>query len=202
MKIIKRTAVLVVLSLIILLGSACGDARELSDTAIILGIGIDEHEDQIELTVELSSADTNEAKVMQARGATMEACVKQIQLYNYEYLFWGGTAALVFGVSINDIDLDCYSLYLYQNLGVSGKTPLFRAWECSVSEIMNGRFSQAPYLSVGLNEAMRLKERSESEEQLTLAERLEASMGQGEQKFAALVTIGDDGHIRLVDLPQ
>ena len=198
----RRTAVLVSLTFLSLLASACGDARELSATAIVLGIGIDESEGIIDLTVELSSADTNEAIVMQSRGAAMEACVKDIQLSNYEYLFWGGTAAVVFGDSLDENNADLYALYLYHVLGVSGNTPLFRAWECSASDILKRRFSQAPYTAVGLSEAMSLEERSETRENLTLAERLESSMEEGEQKYAALVTIGDDGHVRLVDLPQ
>lgn len=198
----RRTAVLVSLTFLSLLASACGDARELSATAIVLGIGIDESEGIIDLTVELSSADTNDAIVMQSRGAAMEACVKDIRLSNYEFLFWEGTAAVVFGDSIDENKADLYVLYLYRDLGVSGKTPLFRAWECSAADILKGRFSQAPYIAVGLSEAMSLEERSESRESLTLAERLKSSMGQGVQKSAALVTIGEDGHVRLVDLPQ
>ena len=201
MKSIKKIAMLIPLSLIPLLAAACGDARELSATAIVLGMGIDKDESQIELTVELSSADTSDAIVMQARGAAIEDCVRDIQLANYEYLFWGGAAVIVLGNSLDNNDAVLCESYLYRDLGVPGKTPILKGWKCSAADILNGSFGQAPYIAVGLSEAIRLKGRSETAYPLTLVEQLEAYMSQGKQEYAAFVAIDDEGCIRMVELP-
>lgn len=202
MKASKRAAAVLAISMLGLVSAACGDARELSATAIVLGIGIDESDEKIELTVELSSADSSEAIVLQARDDTLEACVKTIEQSNYEYLFWGGTAAIVFGGSLDEKTAGICALYLYRDLGVSGKTPVIEAWRCAAADILKGSFGQAPYIAVGLSEAMRIEGLSGSVRHLTLAKRLESYLGEVRQEQTALVTIDDDGNVRMVELPQ
>ena len=202
MKAIRIAAAITNLFSLCLICAACEDAQELSSTAIILGVGIDGGEGQIELTVELSSADSEEAIVLQAKDGSIDACVKSIQLSNYEHLYWGGTAAVIFGSDLADEYAECCALYLYSDLGVSGKTPVLKAWNCSGADILKGQFGQARYTAVGIGEALRIVESGNNAAFLTLAQRLETQMEQGEQERTAMVTIDEDGSVKMVDTTQ
>ena len=200
MKGIKSTAV-VFFALVCVTLAACWDARELSATAIVLGVGIDETGDRLQLTAELCGADSSEASVLQATGGSMEDCVKGLSRLLEEDLFWGGTAAVIYGSGVDGEKADECGMYLYRKLGVSGKTPVLRAWDCQAADVLGGNYAQAPYVSMALGEALQLRSRS-SAEIMTLLKQLEAAQGQSGQGRSAVVGVNGDSSVILVDGQQ
>ena len=191
--------------LLLLLGSlfsaACWDARELSATAIVLGVAFDQDDDRLMLTVELCGADSSEPAVLQTYGGTAGECVGALRQLVEEELFWGGASVIIYGHMLDAKAADDCAVYLYRKLGVSGKTPVLRSWDCKAGDVLCGSYGQAPYVSMGLGESLRLSAGKE-DRPLTLMKQLEATFGAGVSGRAAVVAVDENGRVRLVDVRQ
>ena len=192
---------IILLLLTCLCSAACWDARELSSTAIVLGIAVDQSEEQLMLTVELCGADSSEPAVLQTYGATVPECVGALRQLVEEELFWGGAVVIIYGGRIDGKAADECGMYLYRELGVSGKTPILRAWDCLAGDILRGSYGQAPYVSMGLGESLRLSP-AKDERSLTLMKQLEGSLGSVGIGRATVVEVDENGRVKLVDARQ
>ena len=192
---------IILLLLTCLCSAACWDARELSSTAIVLGIAVDQSEEQLMLTVELCGADSSEPAVLQTFGATVPECAGALRQLVEEELFWGGAVVIIYGGRIDGKAADECGMYLYRELGVSGKTPILRAWDCSAGDILRGSYGQAPYVSMGLGESLRLSP-AKDERSLTLMKQLEGSLGSVGIGRATVVEVDENGRVKLVDARQ
>ncbi len=196
-----KAIMIIMLLLTCLCSAACWDARELSSTAIVLGIAVDQSEEQLMLTVELCGADSSEPAVLQTYGATVPECVGALRQLVEEELFWGGAVVILYGGRVDGTAADEYGMYLYRELGVSGKTPILRAWDCKAGDILRGSYGQAPYVSMGLGESLRLSP-AKDERSLTLMKQLEGSLGSVGIGRATVVEVDENGRVKLVDARQ
>lgn len=201
MKRLYKSIIIILLPLSCLFSSACRDARELSSTAIVLGIALDQIEQRMMLTVELCGADSSEPSVLQTYGSTIEGCVGALSQLVEEELFWGGTAVIIYGGMLDGKAADDCGMYLYRKLGLSGKTPVLRAWNCTAGDVLCGRYGQAPYVAMGLAGALQMGN-DKKESLLTLMKQLEASFGSNIQDRAAVVDVDESGRVILVDAGQ
>ena len=193
--------IILLLLLSCIFSAACWDARELSATAIVLGVAFDQVEGRMMLTVELRGADSGEATVLQTYGGTVGECVGALRQLIEEELFWGGAAVIIYGRTLEGKAADDCGMYLYRKLGVSGSTPVMRSWDSRAGDILCGSFGQAPYVSTGLGESLSLSAGKE-DKPLTLMKQLEASFGSGGLERAAVVEVDENGSVRLVDARQ
>lgn len=193
-----KVFVVVLLLFSCIFSAACRDARELSSTAIVLGVAFDQIEEGMQLTVELCGADSSEPAVLQTYGGTVEECVSILRQLVEEDLFWGSAAVIIYGGTIDGGSAYDCGMHLYRKLGVSGKTPVLRAWDCKAGDVLSGRYGQAPYVAMGLGESLGLSSGKE-ERPLTLMKQLEAFAGVGRPGRAAVVEVDENGRVRLVD---
>lgn len=193
----KSSIVIIMLILSVLLLSGCGDAREISATAIVLGAGFDKDGEQIQMTIEVRGADSSEAAVLQTGGDSLDDCVNRLQELIEEELFWGGISAVIYGNTMDDRLADACGRYLYRVLGVSGKSPVFAAQSCSASDVLNGSYGQAPYVSMGLGEALRQSYHCDNDI-LTLVEQLETDSYSEDLTQAATVCVDNGKTVSLV----
>ena len=177
--------------------AACWDAVELSDTAIVLGIGIDGNEEEITLTIELSGAESSDSTVMQSSAKSISECVKIIQSLNGEELFWGGTAVIVYGESLNEKWLADSALFLYRDLDVSGNTPILRTEKSSSSDVLHGSIGQSPSVSLGLSEA--IHRNSAAADNMDLIALIEGFMDTETIYIDAAVEVDENGAVRMAD---
>ena len=198
--IIMLTRIIMVVFAAVICCGGC-DARELSATSIVLGVGLDEDAGLVRVTVELSGADSSAAAVLSAAGANMTACVDALQRQIDEDLYWGSTAVLIYGDCIDRLAADSCGIYCYRELGISGKTPILRVVDRTARDVLAGTFGQAPYVALGLCEALRLKNVANQAE-LTLGEQLETAYAHSRPCETAAVTVGANNMVCLVDKPQ
>ena len=184
-----------------LFSAACWDSRELSATSIVLGVAFDHVEEQMMLTTELCGADSSEPAILQTYGNAVGDCVYALRQLVEEELFWGGVAVIIYGGTLDSESADDCGMYLYRELDVSGKTPIIRSWDCTAGDILRGSYGQAPYVSMGLSESLRLSAGNE-DRPLTLMKQLEASLGSSGQGQAAVVELDENGSVKLVDARQ
>lgn len=196
----RKACIALVLLTASLFSAACWDAKELSATAIVLGAGIDREQGRLRLTAELSTADSSEAAVLQSEGDSLEECLDALHQLIEEELFWGGTAAVIYGSGVDGKTADECGRFLYRTLGVSGKTPVFRAWNSSSGDVLCGSFGQAPYVAIGLGEALRLAKGGRALP--TLIKQLEAFPDQAALELAATVSVDEEGTVSLVDIAK
>ena len=176
--------------------AGCWDAQELSDTSIVLGIAIDAMGEEQQVTLELCPADSGEALILQAKGKNFEECVVKLQQLSEGALFWSGTSVLIYGDKASADQLNESGMYLYQSLGVSGKTPLLKVVNGQAAQVLQGSFGNSPYVSMGLGDSLRLKRKKQGPIR-TLADQLELAWGENVERPVASVTVDEHGAVSL-----
>lgn len=154
----KKLIIFVLLAIFICSFSGCADRHELSELAIVLGMGLDYMEDgSLQLSVELADRkmpqETGESKVFHVIAKDFTIAVDQLGLLLDKQLFWGNMMVVVFGDSFTKKQVDDIALALYKSNIFSDELPLLCA-AGKAEDIINGNFGESEYISKGLSEAI------------------------------------------------
>ena len=154
----KKLVMLVLVTMLVCSFSACTDRQELSELAIVLGMGFDHMEDDsLQLSVELADRkmpqETGESKVFHVTAKDFTTAMDELILLLDKQLFWGNMMVLVFGDSFTQEQVDDVALALYKSNIFSDELPLLCA-EGTAADIINGSFGESEYVSKGLSEAI------------------------------------------------
>lgn len=191
-----RAALLLGLLGFCLLLSACWDKRELSDTAIVLGVGLDAAGDSLRLSVELAGPEDEGPSLFSVCGEDAAACAEGLEQQLNKTLFWADAAALLYGGGLTPAQLGDSGLILYLQLGLPGRTPLLDCGETTALQVLEGSFGQSEYVGLGLAEAL-TREREQGRESPSLAAMLENELNGRPAPRGRGVSIDSDGVVSL-----
>ena len=153
----KTSALFVIFMFLSVFFCGCWDKQELSDTAIVLGLGIDPAKEGLCLTVEIAYGKGVEAEgesyCFTAQGESFADAEKQLMQQLDKHLFWGHLAVLLFGGSLTKGEIQSYALYFYEDARFHSALPLLQA-EGNAADVLRGKFGESDYVSAGLAQAL------------------------------------------------
>lgn len=203
MELFKLGGVFLILVMLVCTMSGCMTKQELGDLTQILGAAFDCTEDgEFLLTVELAHQETSnspaESMLFSGRGKTLAELSAGLEQSVDKHLYWGNMVVTVFGDTLSKQQILDIALYLYQDERLGPSILLMQA-EGSAAAVLGGKFGEANYVSMGLEQAMDREFKLYDMPLPTAAAYLESILTAKTLLSLPLVTVDAAGEVHLED---
>lgn len=193
MMIFKCTSLVLLLLLLFMVLCGCQSHTELSQLAIITGIGLDRAEGGgYRLTVELAHQQTSnepgEGVTYTVEGDSLEALEAALRLRLDKEPNWSNAVSLVVGAALAEQGADTLLTQMYQDFRFNPGLLLILAGG-SAEEALNAKFGEGEYVAQGLAEALNRQALLTDSKALTLADYLQQRLSGQEAVALPLLMI-------------
>lgn len=193
MLIFKTAGLIALLLLLFMVVVGCQSQVELSQLAVIVGLGLDPGPGGgYELTVELAhqqlSNEPGKSQVITVSGQDLDELEAALRNHLDREPNWGNAVSLVIGTGLGTEALDAMLFQMYQDFRFNPGLVLLLA-EGRATDALNASFGQGDYVAQSLAEALEREARANGAKALTLTDYLQQRLANAQAQALPLLRL-------------